>query len=139
MRVVKSPMREIPSGDAGRAGQNTAGGRCAASGRMACKAEAQDGPSNGSVAGRERFFTGGSMLVGTTARRVAILGGARIPFARAHTTYATVDNQEMLTAVFRAVVDRFGLTGVRLGDVTAGAVIKHSRDYNLTRESVLSS
>ena len=78
------------------------------------------------------------MLVGTTVRRVAIVGGVRIPFARAHTAYATVGNQEMLTAVFRAVVERFDLTGVRLGDVAAGAVIKHSRDYNLTRECVLS-
>ena len=79
------------------------------------------------------------MLVGTTVRRVAIVGGVRIPFARAHTAYATVGNQEMLTAVFRAVVERFGLHGSRLGDVAAGAVIKHSRDYNLTRECVLSS
>src|ERR1700677_264421 len=83
--------------------------------------------------------TGGSMLVGTTVRRVAIVGGLRIPFARAHTAYATVGNQEMLTAVLRALVERFHLAGVRLGDVAAGAVIKHSRDYNLTRECVLSS
>jgi len=79
------------------------------------------------------------MLVGTNVRRVAIVGGVRIPFARAHTAYATVGNQEMLTAVFRALVERFGLAGVRLGDVAAGAVIKHSRDYNLTRECVLSA
>ncbi len=79
------------------------------------------------------------MLVGTSVRRVAIVGGVRIPFARAHTAYATVGNQEMLTAVLRALVERFDLLGVRLGDVAAGAVIKHSRDYNLTRECVLSS
>ena len=78
------------------------------------------------------------MLVGSTVRRVAIVGGVRIPFARAHTAYAAVGNQEMLTTVLRAVVERFGLHAVRLGDVVAGAVIKHSRDYNLTRESVLS-
>jgi len=78
------------------------------------------------------------MLVGTAVRRVAIVGGVRIPFARAHTAYSRVGNQEMLTAVLRAVVERFGLRGVRLGDVAAGAVIKHSRDYNLTRECVLS-
>lgn len=78
------------------------------------------------------------MLVGTTTRRVAILGGVRIPFARAHTAYATVGNQEMLTAVLRALVERFDLLGARLGDVAAGAVIKHARDYNLTRECVLS-
>ncbi len=79
------------------------------------------------------------MLVGTAVRRVAIVGGVRIPFARAHTAYATVGNPEMLTAVLRALVKRFGLDGVRLGDVAAGAVIKHSKDYNLTREAVLSS
>ena len=78
------------------------------------------------------------MLVGTTARRVAVVGGVRIPFARAHTAYAAAGNQEMLTAVLRALVERYGLTGARLGDVIAGAVIKHSRDYNLTRECVLS-
>jgi acetyl-CoA C-acetyltransferase len=77
------------------------------------------------------------MLVGQAARRVAIVGGVRIPFARSYTAYATASNQEMLTAAFRAVVERFKLQGERLGDVAAGAVIKHSKDYNLTRESVL--
>jgi acetyl-CoA C-acetyltransferase len=79
------------------------------------------------------------MLVGSAVRRVAIVGGARIPFARAHGAYASVGNQEMLTAAFRGVVDRYKLQGVRLGDAIAGAVIKHSRDYNLVRESVLSA
>ena len=79
------------------------------------------------------------MLVGSAVRRVAILGGVRIPFARAHTAYASVGNPEMLTATLRALVERFGLDGERLGDVAAGAVIKHSKDYNLTRESVLST
>ncbi|HXZ59065.1 MAG TPA: acetyl-CoA C-acetyltransferase [Steroidobacteraceae bacterium] len=78
------------------------------------------------------------MLVGQAARRVAIVGGARIPFARSYTVYATASNQDMLTAAFRAVVERFKLQGERLGDVAAGAVIKHSKDYNLTRECVLS-
>ena len=79
------------------------------------------------------------MLVGSAVRRVAIVGGVRIPFARAHTAYANVSNEDMLTAAFRAVVERFKLHGVRLGDVAAGAVIKHTKDYNLTRECVLSS
>ena len=79
------------------------------------------------------------MLVGSVVKRVAILGGVRIPFARAYTVYATVGNQDMLTAALRGVVERFKLQGERLGDVAAGAVIKHSRDYNLVRESVLSS
>jgi len=72
-------------------------------------------------------------------RRVAILGGARIPFARSNTAYATRSNQDMLTAAFKGVVDRFQLHGERLGEVAAGAVLKHSRDFNLCRESVLSS
>jgi acetyl-CoA C-acetyltransferase len=79
------------------------------------------------------------MLVGSAVRRVAILGGVRIPFARSYTAYAKASNQDMLTAAFRAVVDRFKLQGQRLGDVAAGAVIKHPRDYNLTRESLLSA
>jgi acetyl-CoA C-acetyltransferase len=79
------------------------------------------------------------MLVGSQVRRVAIIGGVRIPFARAHTTYAQTGNQDMLTTAFRAVVDRYKLQGERLGDVAAGAVIKHSKDYNLTRECVLST
>jgi acetyl-CoA C-acetyltransferase len=77
------------------------------------------------------------MLVGQAARRVAIVGGVRIPFARSYTVYATASNQDMLTAAFRAVVERFKLQGERLGDVAAGAVIKTSKDYNLARESVL--
>jgi acetyl-CoA C-acetyltransferase len=77
------------------------------------------------------------MLVGATARRVAIVGGVRIPFARGNGAYAEVGNQEMLTATLRAVVERYGLQGQRLDDVAAGAVMKHSSQWNLTRESVL--
>ncbi len=79
------------------------------------------------------------MLVGSQARRVAVIGGTRIPFARAHGAYASVGNQEMLTASLKAVVERFGLRGVRLGDVVAGAVMKHSSQWNLARESLLDS
>ena len=79
------------------------------------------------------------MLVGSVTKRVAIVGGVRIPFARSHSAYATVSNQDMLTAALRAVVERFRLQGERLGDVAAGAVIKHSRDYSLVRECVLGS
>jgi acetyl-CoA C-acetyltransferase len=78
------------------------------------------------------------MLVGSGVRRVAIVGGVRIPFARSYTAYATAGNEDMLTAAFRALVERFRLQGERLGDVAAGAVIKHPKDYNLVRESVLS-
>jgi acetyl-CoA C-acetyltransferase len=79
------------------------------------------------------------MLVGTNARRVAIVGGVRIPFARGNGAYAQVGNQEMLIAALRGVVERFGLQGQRLDDVAAGAVMKHSSQWNLTRESVLGS
>jgi acetyl-CoA C-acetyltransferase len=78
------------------------------------------------------------MQIGST-RRVAIIGGVRTPFARSHTAYAGTDNQELLTASLRALVERFELQGQRLGDVIGGAVIKHSKDYNLTRESLLST
>src|SRR5690348_15084157 len=73
------------------------------------------------------------------ARRVAIVGGNRIPFARSNGAYARASNQDMLTAAIDGLVARFGLAGERLGEVAAGAVLKHSRDYNLTRESVLGS
>ncbi|MGF6722982.1 acetyl-CoA C-acetyltransferase [Paraburkholderia sp. GAS41] len=72
-------------------------------------------------------------------RRVAIVGGNRIPFARSNTAYASASNQDMLTFTLQGLVDRFNLHGERLGEVAAGAVIKHSRDFNLTRESVLST
>ncbi|WP_017940134.1 acetyl-CoA C-acetyltransferase [Zestomonas thermotolerans] len=70
-------------------------------------------------------------------RRVAIVGGNRIPFARSNTVYATASNQEMLTAALEGLVERFNLHGERIGEVVAGAVLKHSRDFNLTRECVL--
>jgi len=79
------------------------------------------------------------MLSISAPRRVAILGGRRIPFARSNTAYADASNQEMLTSVLQSMADRFGLAGMRLGEVAAGAVLKHSRDINLTREAVLST
>ncbi|CAG4896017.1 acetyl-CoA C-acetyltransferase [Paraburkholderia saeva] len=72
-------------------------------------------------------------------RRVAIIGGNRIPFARSNTAYASASNQDMLTFTLQGLIDRFNLHGMRLGEVAAGAVIKHSRDFNLTRESLLST
>src|SRR5689334_21611897 len=71
--------------------------------------------------------------------RVAIIGGNRIPFARSNGPYATASNQDMFTAVLDGLVSRFGLQGERLGEVVGGAVLKHSRDFNLVRESVLDS
>ncbi len=75
----------------------------------------------------------------TTTRRAAVLGGNRIPFARQFGAYADASNQDMLTAALEGLVARHGLAGERLGEVVAGAVIKHSRDFNLTREAVLGS
>ena len=75
----------------------------------------------------------------TAIQRVAIIGGNRIPFARSNTVYAQASNQQMLTATLQGLVDRFSLHGERLGDVAGGAVMKHSRDFNLVRESVLST
>jgi acetyl-CoA C-acetyltransferase len=71
--------------------------------------------------------------------RVAILGGVRIPFARANGAYNEASNQDMLTAALKALVERHGLKGERVGEVAAGAVIKHSRDWNLARECTLGS
>jgi acetyl-CoA C-acetyltransferase len=79
------------------------------------------------------------MLHDGLARRVAIVGGMRIPFARAHSIYADASNKDMMTATLAALVDKFDLRGQILGDVALGAVIKHSRDWNLARESVIGS
>jgi acetyl-CoA C-acetyltransferase len=74
-----------------------------------------------------------------TTRKAAIVGGNRIPFARSNSKYAQASNQDMLTVTLDGLVARFGLQGKVLGEVVAGAVLKHSRDFNLTRESVLGS
>ncbi len=71
------------------------------------------------------------------SRRVAVVGGTRIPFARSNGPYAHASNQDMLTAALDALIERYSLEGERLGEVVAGAVLKHSRDRDLTRESVL--
>src|ERR1700758_4551725 len=72
-------------------------------------------------------------------RPVAVLGGVRIPFARQNGPYARASNQDMLTTTLDALVSRFGLEGQVMGEVAAGAVLKHSRDFNLSRECVLGS
>jgi acetyl-CoA C-acetyltransferase len=74
-----------------------------------------------------------------TRRPVAVLGGIRIPFARQNGPYARASNQDMLTATLDALVRKYGLEGQVMGEVAAGAVLKHSRDFNLTRECVLGS
>ncbi|MDJ0356735.1 acetyl-CoA C-acetyltransferase [Paenarthrobacter sp. PH39-S1] len=72
-------------------------------------------------------------------RRAVVVGGNRIPFARAGEVYTKSSNQDMLTAALDGLVARFGLQDERIGEVAAGAVLKHSRDFNLTREAVLGS
>ncbi|MGH8962238.1 MAG: acetyl-CoA C-acetyltransferase [Jatrophihabitantaceae bacterium] len=74
-----------------------------------------------------------------STRRAAVVGGNRIPFARSNGPYSHASNQDMLTATIDGLVARFGLQDERLGEVVAGAVLKHSKDFNLTRESVLGS
>jgi acetyl-CoA C-acetyltransferase len=73
------------------------------------------------------------------ARPAAVIGGNRIPFARSNGAYFEASNQDMLTATMDGLVARFGLGGERVDAVVAGAVLKHSRDFNLTRECVLGS
>src|SRR3954463_14579633 len=75
----------------------------------------------------------------TSPRHAAVLGGNRIPFARANGPYATESNQAMLTAAIDGLAARFSLGGERVDEVAAGAVLKHARDFNLTREAVLGS
>ncbi len=75
----------------------------------------------------------------TTPRRIAILGGMRIPFCRMNTNYLRLGNLEMLTAAMKALVEKYHLKGEILGDAAAGAVMKHSRDWSMTREAVLGS
>src|SRR5919106_4143236 len=75
----------------------------------------------------------------TAVRDVFVVGGNRIPFARSNGPYAQASNQDMLTTALDGLVARFSLQGERLGEVAAGAVLKHARDFNLTRECVLGS
>jgi acetyl-CoA C-acetyltransferase len=84
-------------------------------------------------------FTDIALQIMTEIRKIAVVGSNRIPFCRSNTAYATRSNQDMLTAAMQGLVDRTGIAGERLGEAAAGAVLKHSRDFNLTRESLLST
>lgn len=75
----------------------------------------------------------------TSLQPVAVVGGLRLPFCRANTSYSQLSNKKMLSTVLSALVERYDLSGERLGEVNAGAVISHSRDWNLAREAMLSS
>src|SRR6202035_2373243 len=92
-----------------------------------------------SYGGVTSYRTRSSPEMNATTRRVAVLGGSRIPFARQNGPYARASNQDMLTATLDALVSKFSLEGETMGEFAAGAVLKHSRDFNLARESVLGS
>ncbi len=74
-----------------------------------------------------------------TLRRVAVIGGVRIPFCRSNTLYADKSNLEMLTGVLNGLVDKYGLKGVHIDEAIGGAVVTHSKDWNLAREAVLNT
>src|SRR4051812_44149749 len=73
----------------------------------------------------------------TPTRKGAVIGGKRNPLVKSKPQYPQTTKQQKLTPALKGLVDRYNLRGERLGEVVAGAVIKHSRDFNLTRESVL--
>lgn len=79
------------------------------------------------------------MLHDGRANRVAVIGGSRIPFCRSHSVYRDCSNQELMAAALTGLVEKYDLRGQTLGDVALGAVIKHSRDWNLARESLIDS
>ncbi len=79
------------------------------------------------------------MVNNQTTRKVAVVGYNRIPFARHNTNYSNASNQDMMLAAMSGLIDRYHLQGHRLGEVAGGAVIKHSREFNLMRECVLGS
>lgn len=79
------------------------------------------------------------MLHDGRAIRVAVVGGSRIPFCRSNSVYRNCTNQDLMVAALDGVVNKFDLKGQTLGEVSLGAVIKHSRDWNLARECVIDS
>ena len=79
------------------------------------------------------------IMAETSMRRVAVLGGSRIPFCRSHTAYAELSNLDMLTAALGGLVDRFALHGTHIDEVVGGAVVTHAKDWNLAREAVIGS
>lgn len=89
--------------------------------------------------GQPVLFLQECLMSFSNPKRVAIVAANRIPFARAHGAYAKVGNEDMMTVAMRGLVDKTGIQGERLGDVSLGAVIKHSKDWNLARECVLGS
>lgn len=72
-----------------------------------------------------------------TLRRVAIIGGVRTPFCRSNTLYADLSNLDMMTTALNGLVDKYRLKGAHIDEVVGGAVVTHSKDFNLAREAVL--
>lgn len=72
-------------------------------------------------------------------RRVAVIGGIRIPFCRSNTLYADLTNLEMLVTALNGLADRYQLAGAHVDEVVGGAVVTHSRDWNIAREAVIGS
>ena len=75
----------------------------------------------------------------STPRRIAVIGGVRIPFCRSNTLYADLSNLEMMTTALDGLVDRYNLAGAHIDEVVGGAVVTHSKDWNLAREAVIGS
>ncbi|MGE0612318.1 MAG: acetyl-CoA C-acetyltransferase [Hyphomicrobiales bacterium] len=78
-------------------------------------------------------------MAGNTMRRVAVIGGVRIPFCRSYTGYADLTNLDMMITALNGLADRFGLDGVHIDEVMGGAVVTHAKDWNLAREAVIGS
>lgn len=102
------------------------------------KKSSKQSPTNKTTTNKEKTMSDASNS-STLPRRVAILGGNRIPFARSNGAYADASNIDMLSAALNGLVERYELQGERVGEVVAGAVLKLSRDLNLTRESALNT
>lgn len=94
--------------------------------------------SHATTAANDAAATSGTAKT-PAVRKAVVVGGNRIPFARSGGAYTHTSNQDMLTAALDGLVARFGLADEEIGEVAAGAVLKHSRDFNLTREAVLGS
>ncbi len=72
-------------------------------------------------------------------RRVAVIGGVRIPFCRSNTAYADLSNLDLMTTALNGLVDKYNLAGETIGEVVGGAVVTHSKDFNLAREAVVAT
>ena len=76
-------------------------------------------------------------MAASAPRRAVVVGGVRIPFCRSNSLYADLGNLQMMTAALAGLIDKFGLEGRHIDEVVGGAVVTHSRDFNLAREAVI--